>query len=232
MIHLGKWPTLRVVGEPVTEAEASRILVSTFSWWGAFANDKDWLGQVRAIAGEFGMPVEPLRDDFGSHDEYVKHAFRVWLPAFTTWTEEHGVLTTISPDSIGNDRITGTYRAWCHWDGLIEGQYSVGKDPGEDEILDEWEQIARLHPGLVLTADLISEHDDCRGDTSNPEGYTAAYRYHVANGMVRMEQSLSFEPLVLSDEYMHRAHNEDRMSSRGTTPERLRQAFRDLVGAR
>jgi hypothetical protein len=227
VIYLGKWPTLRVVGQPVSQWQASRILLSTYPWWG-FANDKGWLRQVREIAAEFGMPVEPLRSDFKTHDEYCTEQFRVFMPAFQEFCEQNGIICWMSADGIGNDMITGNYRSWCDWNGLIAGQFNIGKWVDEDEVLTTWKRIAELHPALTLTADLVSEQPDQQGGSDAVE-YTRAYRYHVARGTVSMQDYEDLEPLVLPQAYINRVMTVDRMDEQGVSPERLRQAFRDLL---
>jgi hypothetical protein len=179
--NLGKWPTIVVAGEPVTTRQAQHILIRCRSWMMEYSNTPGWIKSVHQLArDEIGYPIEPdARDDVygGDHDAFFADWARRWRPEYDAWCERYGVLGWISADKLECDLIASTYHSWCWPDGMIAGQFGIGKEPGEEEIREDWEAIAAQFPWLTLTAHLV------------PEGlstYTEAYQYQIADGRVEM----------------------------------------------
>lgn len=219
MWNWGKWPRLVVAGDPVTEEQADSILIRTMSWWLMFCNDKAWLAQVRAIATEAGLPMEPDRYAYTDHDAHLHETFRVWRPAFEKIAQRCGFLEYLSLDQLANDRILSSHLGWCSWSGVIGTVRSVGKDPGVDEIGEKWQQIAAAFPYLRLSAEVTAESG----------GREGAVRYEVADGAASWAESAHLPALEPPAAWVAEYEATDLMNERGVDPDRLRRALRSVL---
>lgn len=228
MTYLGKWPTMRVVGKPVSRHQAGDILICTTNWFDYFPKGSGWEHDVRVLASRYGMPMQPIYDK-SRHDEWFQETWHVWRPEFQKWCQTYGVMELNDFDGPGNDLITGSHRAWCNWDGEIAGQFNIGKDPSEFSVRDFFREVAHRFPFLDMTVDLISEHKDQRGDTSSEEGYTKASRLTIRGGGVHLNEQYEGDALVLPESWIRWQEGLNRMDERGVTPARLREAFEHLT---
>lgn len=213
-----KWPRLIVVGQPVTEQQASEILVRTNEWWWLSSNDRDWNRQVQRIAAEYGWPVEA---------EPGTEAAQNRSRAMRAWYERLGIL---SLSYCGNSRVMSSWiggaHGWCDWSGRIgTTEYNIGKWPSDEEVTDEWREIAAAFPYLDLTAQCVDDEG---------EGQLCA-QWRVRGGQVEYEPnptepvSALVEPdisgwvagLVFGGR-----------SERGVTSDRLREALAQVAATR
>lgn len=163
MRDLTKWPRLLVVGEPVTARQAEEIIIRTNHWY-LITNDTRFERDIYAAAGI------ALRDE-----SYV-------LPdavSLRDFERRHHVL---SLSYLHNHRIVSSWiggpHGWVDWDGNVGcDNYNVGKWPGRDEVLEDWEKIAEAFPYLNLRAQLLPDEGEC-------EAPAVEYRMH--NGVVEM----------------------------------------------
>lgn len=228
MIDLGKWPTMRVVGEPVTPEQAGDILICTAPWFDTFPKTEGWDREARVIAAEYGMPLQPARPHGNGHDDWFRETWHVWLPAFGEWRRKYGVLDVMNLDGPANDLIGTSYRAWCNWDGLVAGQFNIGKWPDADTVAEFFSEVADRFPYLRLTVDLVSEFESERGVITDATEYSRACRINVGDGCINVHEG-AVESLVLPDAWFDWQNGADRFVEQGVSPERLRQAFYHLT---
>jgi hypothetical protein len=231
MIDLGKWPTMRVVGKSVTPDQAGDILICTAPWFDTFPKSAGWERESREIAAEYGMPLQPVYEHGGDHGQWFRATWNSWVPSFNNWRRKHGVLEVMDLDGPCNDLITSSYRAWINWDGLVAGQFNIGKYPSEDKVAEFFQEVTDRFPYLNLAVDLISEHPDQRGRVDSRIDYSRAYRIVVHDGRIDTYEG-ELEQLELPDEFFRWQNSIDRMGDQGVTPERLRRAFDHLVSRR
>ncbi len=153
-----KWPLLLVVGESVTEEQASEILIRTNHWQSLHANDKRWLVQVQQVTADFGYPVEPEHVHGGDADDRLAVLKAQW-EAMDDWCVKVGVLEL---EYLLNDRVMSSWiggpHGWCDWSGRIgTSNYNIGKWPTTEEVTEEWRSIAEAFPYLTLTAQCIED---------------------------------------------------------------------------
>ena len=145
MDYLGKWPEMRVIGQPVTEEQANEIILRTsHSMFFSNTNDREWRATVEDIMGFKGR----------KHPATFEENMAI-LDANFARAEELGFLNL---EYIYNSRIASAYiggpHGWMDWDGTISGDnpYNVGKWPEADELIQEWTTVAEAFPFLDLTA--------------------------------------------------------------------------------
>lgn len=145
-----KWPTLTVVGPPVTREQAELILIRTCDL-DLHCNDRAWTAAAHRILTNTEHPwyldtpegrIAALKEEWAAKDRYRI----LWL------------------HYLGQDRVAnaakGSSGAWCDWDGTIGGRpYSIGKWPGESDITEDWTQIAEAFPFLRLRSQVVSLDD-------------------------------------------------------------------------
>lgn len=208
-----KWPRLIVVGEPVTEAQADEILIRTNGWWYLHSNDKRWLRALETVLAEHGYPVEPERRGASAEGD---DDWAIRFRALESWMDR---MRIVSLEYLHNSQITSAWiggpHGWCDWEGRIGcSSHNIGKWPNDEEVTDEWRQIAEAFPYLDLTAQCIDEEG---------EGPLAA-EWRVKDGVVaynaepstplaaRMDEPSLFACLMPGGE-------------RGVTIDRFRQAL-------
>lgn len=145
--NLGKWPRLLVKGDPVDPLEAQDILLRTTNFNALFCNDREWSNIIREI---FGLP---------SNENLSLENFREFDVAMQRVQERFRALDL---HYLCNHRIASAWiggpHGWCDWDGTIGcSTYNIGKWPREEEVKEEWDQIAAAFPYLKLTSQLVSE---------------------------------------------------------------------------
>lgn len=195
-----KWPLMAVVGEPVTEEQADDILIRTADWWMPFANDKEYLHQVQAVAAEFGYPPDvPHGEDR--------------LPTFMDrlkWGETVGMLSNI--EYLRTHRIFNS-NGWCDWDGTIGCKYGIGKWPSTGELTEQWTVIAEAFPFLTLTAQVFDE------PRNGLEDWPLCGEWRIAGGIATYvdDASVEIEPPAERVREM--------FDERGVSLDRLRSAL-------
>lgn len=144
---LPKWPAMVVVGEDVTSDQAAEILVRTDSW-GLGTNDKAWERRVREIAN-LPSPWEPEANIEVMKQRWAREElFRADLGALS--------LEYLSNSWIASAYIGGPH-GWCDWNGRIYSVgHNIGKWPGAEMVLDEWQKIAAAFPYLKLWCQLYN----------------------------------------------------------------------------
>jgi hypothetical protein len=227
IMNLGKWPTMRVLGERVTPDQAGDILICTAPWFVSFPKEGGWEHEARLIAKEYGMPLQPAYPHGGDHSKWFQTTWHSWMPVFNDWRTKHGVLEIMSEDGPCNNLISTTYRAWINWDGLIAGNFSIGKWPDQDDVAEFFANVAERFPYLALTADLLSEFPDVRGGKDETH-YESACRIQVSGGKVEVYEG-AVDPLILPDEFFRWQSNADWLDEQGVEADRLRRAFRHLT---
>lgn len=182
-----KWPRLTVTGTPVTREQAERILILT-DQLDLGCNDKTWQNAAHRILTGHDNPWSGREVD-----ERL-----ALLRAQTQARHRHGFLHL---SYLGNNRIAsaakGSTGAWCDWDGTIGARpYNIGKWPGQNEITDDWQEIARAFPFLNLRAQLVSfGHDHAyKSDGTHRAWGTWA----VADGAAVFDENAT-EPLECPD---------------------------------
>lgn len=139
-VELGKWPRLLIVGDSVTERQASEIILRTTT--GLYGNDKPFLRAVCDLLG-----VQP--GDYGC----------VEPGSFKRWRDS---VNAIAVRYLENDRIMSSWvggsRGWCDWDGRIGcATYNIGKWPHAGDVHGDWCLIARAWPFLNLRCQLVPD---------------------------------------------------------------------------
>jgi hypothetical protein len=138
---LTKWPRLLVLGDPVTPAQASQILIRT-DMWTLPGRDRGW---VQAVARLAGIPL----NRYGRIDEEAAQEFRAAVGGLD--------LSYLYNDRIVSDWLGGPH-GWCDWNGQIGcANYNIGKWPWVEEVHDEWTMIATEFPFLRLRAQLVRD---------------------------------------------------------------------------
>jgi len=150
-----KWPRLIVVGTPVTPAQAEHILVRTNAY--LMCNDHAWEKAARKIMG-----LVDMYDDFDESRREERGYLLEIINAEQASKENLGILPL---NYLYNTRIASSYiggfHGWCNWDGAIGcADYNIGKWPNEEEITEEWAQIANAFPYLNLASQAVSMCDD------------------------------------------------------------------------
>jgi hypothetical protein len=136
-VALPKWPAMVVVGESVTPEQAAEILVRTDNWH-ISTNDKAW---GRAVRETVGLP--PSSWELPEGEDRLERLKEIWA-AEDRFRQEVGVLQL---EYLSNSQIASCYvggpHGWCDWTGRIgSANYNIGKWPGADTVLEEWERIA------------------------------------------------------------------------------------------
>lgn len=174
-ISLPKWPALIVHGKPVTPDQAIEILFRTNDrWWST--NDREFINDLKAIF------ADDLDTRFDSHFLNLKHG---------VYDEKWGNLNL---EYLANSRICSSWiggtHGWCDWNGQIfSNNYNIGKWPQAEEVLAEWEAIAKAFPYLSLRSQLLN------GETCE-ENPVALVEFVVENGEVEWYQPTETMPVV------------------------------------
>lgn len=180
---LPKWPQMVVRGTPVTVDQAKEIIRRTDSSFTLHMSGNDHK-TVRLIATKLGLPSFMYYDPKAS-----KEAEMDWGAA----VEFRKLWGTISTEYVHNNWVSSAFvfgpHGWCHPDGTIRYDDNVGKWPGVDDIINDWDTLATEFPFLDLTATLMSG-ESCEDDTH------AVVTLKVKNGTVTVCPP---EPIVNSD---------------------------------
>lgn len=212
-LDLTKWPRLTVMGRPVTERQASEILLRTDGdWAGRACNNRPWTDTQRAVASEWGWPMPPRRGLTG--DEHFT-AYRDWYNRRAAWERRWGV---IELNYLSNWRISsqwfGGAHGWCDWDGAIGCRtWNIGKHPSAAEVRDDWQDIAKAFPYLELRAQLWPDEGDA----------PPVVEYVVSGGHVEVVKPT--DPIEPGNPWDHPTTIGNPEVEAGCTEQRLREAF-------
>lgn len=172
---LPKWPQMVVTGPRLREDLALEVIRRTDSWFvgGHGCNDRDG---DRRLAQRFRMPH--FQDYAERHPEGFD--WRAHWDRCERWKTAWGAIETnyVHNNWIGSSFIHGPH-GWCHPDGQLYYIDNVGKWPSVEEILADWQLLARAFPFLILTVTLMS--GESGSDDTRPVVAMA-----VADGQVRL----------------------------------------------
>lgn len=147
---LGKWPTMVVSGDPLTREQTNEVLLRTSHrrYWN-LTNDRAWEKDINDIVG---IEVAEHRTGFEER-----------LAVLARNESRYDELGFLHLSYTHNSQIASAYifgpHGWLNWDGVITGNmpYNVGKHPDEEELLEDWTQIAKAFPYLNLTVQFFAE---------------------------------------------------------------------------
>lgn len=164
--NLPKWPEIRVEGKSVSTKQAGEIILRTdsfLSWFGG--NDVEW---VKTLANLFDISYSDKypQTNRAEIDELCKKLERINL-------------NYIAPDRISSNYIEGLH-GWIDWDGKIGcSGYNIGKWPSVEEVLNDWQDVAKGFPFLNLRCQLFSKE-------GGEEGGKPIVEYTVKDGVATM----------------------------------------------
>lgn len=153
-VALPKWPGFLVTGKPVTPNQAAEIIIRTSDLYFG-GNDDSFRKQLWDAAGVKTEQSDGnyLRCDWRSVDK-AKARFQCLDLAQLT---NHQVISS----------WVGGPHGWCHWDGTIGcDSYNIGKHPYYQEVLEDWQTIAKAFPFLSLRSQLLD--GEISEDASQP----------------------------------------------------------------
>lgn len=178
-VGLPKWPQMIVVGQSVTEEQASEIIRRTDSFFvhGYGGNNRDFERAVRTITG---MPPDFF--DRMDEDKERPGAFAEIIEQERAWRERWGCIETsyVSNAWIASAFVYGPH-GWCHPDGTILHLDNVGKWPSASSIYEDWLTLVGEFPFLDLSVVL---YDGEQGEEE--EEKTAVIGFRVKNGAVEI----------------------------------------------
>jgi hypothetical protein len=147
MPGLPKWPQMRVWGPSITPKQAQEIIIRTDHFWqGGGGNDHDFQRRLCAAVDFPYMEYGDPDTDWNAYYEGTER-FRTSIGYVNTEYVRNGW--------ISNSFIFGP-SGWCWPDGTIRFVHNVGKWPSVEEILEDWQAIAKAWPFLDLDACLMS----------------------------------------------------------------------------
>jgi hypothetical protein len=225
--ELVKWPGLIVVGDKVTEDEASEIIIRTneFSF---YCNDLEWQRQLNGVI--YG--IEAAGTEYGDRkdlSELLGEMHGRSKNDITFDTDRRicniylGKYERLNLHYLQNDKIATSYsggpRGWCDWDGSIgASSYNIGKRPSCTEVYDEWKIIAEAFPFLNLRCQLINIETG-----EDDEEQIPVIEYVILNGAVDV---IKPNALLKRHEYVHNAKSHlDPTRERGCTIEKFKESL-------
>lgn len=179
---LPKWPALIVWGNPVSRDQAKEILIRTCGLEYFSTNDTDFKKELF----EFIYDVEV---GFGEYVSFLSDAVEGGWEESQKMADEVIIKTGNFYDNLGylgNEQICSSWiggaHGWCGWNGHIgTNNYNIGKWPSGEEVLHDWEIIAKAFPFLDLTCQLLS------GETCE-DNLEAVIQYRIKDGKVRVSK--------------------------------------------
>lgn len=143
---LSKWPRLLVWGETITPEQAKVVILETTNWYFS-SNSKNYEKTLYKLIGINS------RENLYGHVSYFQ--------------SENGILDL---QYLDNNWILSCWmggpHGWCNPDGTIfANTFNIGKWPEFEEVLEEWELIAKTFPFLKLNAQLVNNE----GKDDKPE---------------------------------------------------------------
>lgn len=195
-LALPKWPQCVVWGEKVTPEQAKEIILKTDN---SFTTGLEWSGNSRQFGKTLyqksfiSVHLKLLYSQFfGKWSEFVEDdSINVQLTKEQKMRLIDGVrLSEESTDEIlgvlplsymGNSRgisayVGGPY-GWMSVDGTIHHNTNIGKWPSTQELVEDWELIAKQFPYLNLTA-VYMNGESCEDET------TPIFGLKIENGKV------------------------------------------------
>jgi hypothetical protein len=150
--NLPKWPQMHVTGKPVTIEQAKEIIRRTdifFQNGGGFCggNNHEY---TRRIISSLGMTPFYLDIKSGNWSQFSSEGKR--------FKDEWGYIDTnyVFNKWVSSDYIEGPC-GWCHPDGTIGFIDNIGKWPKCEEVLKDWETLAKEFTFLNLGITLMND---------------------------------------------------------------------------
>lgn len=181
---LPKWPGLVIVGDAVTEEQASIINVQTTSLhWDS--NDREF---ERMLNTSLGLGERPRYPD-------PEQRFLDFFERINDISTELGILRL---NYLKNENVLSSYiggpHGWCDWKGNIGCcSYNVGKWPTGEDVYEEFRLIAEAFPFLTMKAQLLSE-ECCLALENNA---VPLIEYRVSQGICNVMKPT--KPLLKND---------------------------------
>lgn len=185
MLGLGlpKWPAMVVKGDPVTKEQAMEIIIRTSSFRYMFSNDKLFLQGLHYLI--FGHQVID-KEDIAKNLGLDYNQFEGWVDSkLAPFKQIEGLDYLESTSRIVSCWIGGP-KGWIDWDGnIFTNNYNIGKYPTVEEVLIEWDKIAKVFPFLNLRCQLFDGE-------SGQEGIKPLVEYVVSGGKVDLIKPVDF----------------------------------------
>lgn len=178
-----KWPILMVSGADVTLEQAGEIIRRTDCFFLAYGepsgNDHAW---IRLMEGMLSIPRRPRPEE--------PALLACELAQVEAWARAWGVIRThyVHNDWLSSNYISGP-NGWCRPDGKIGFFQPIGKYPGQDEVLADWQMIAAAFPFLRLAASVF--YDDAVADPSYTIGVHAGQAVLHPAGKLALHEPFS-----------------------------------------
>jgi hypothetical protein len=181
---LSKYPLMVVTGFPINQEQSLEIIRKTDTFItkgiGYSGNDNHYNKEIKDI-----LKLK-YSDDFSSYDEYIKWKEKY----FQKW----GIIST---EYILNNWIStnyfGGYDGWCHPDGEISYNSTIGKDPSVQDVYEDWVKIASAFNFLDIGITLFYDSDN-----SDRANYPVV-SFAIENGQVDVIDPKDFN--------VHKEHN-------------------------
>ena len=144
-----------VMGTPVTEEQATEIIVRTDSW-----KFKNWIGNLPDILRVIGIPV-PDRIEY--RDRKVLSVKDLVSEDLELVEKLRKDLCVLDLKHFYTERLTenifGNRRGWCTWMGRVFENYShvVDLTQKPSELLEDWALIAKAFPFLNLRCQIMDK---------------------------------------------------------------------------
>lgn len=205
MIDLTKWPRLIVAGDPVTREQANDILIRTNDRY-LFTNDSAW---EQAVAGVYGIAMGKYGLD--------------WQSAKTVFDQ----LRVLDLHYLNNSRVMSAWiggpHGWCDWDGRIGcNTHNIGKWPTVEEVQEDLDAIAGAWSFLRMQVQLV---------TDEGEGELAATWVVQDGAATFVEPGKRLPTADLTEGQVLDRLLTGRLSERGVSLERLREAVAQVAGS-
>lgn len=197
-IGLPKWPTLVVIGKPVTREQAMEIIIRT-DRLDPTSNDPSFERQLNEIVYGVSASSMELSDALKE-----LHGFENWNDSWIFREEkrkEVGCLEDLC--YLNNSQILSSWiggpHGWCQWNGNIEtSNYNIGKWPSVEEVYNEWKIIAKAFPFLDLKSQLFGhEAGETNWKTKELVPINPLIEFTIKNGEATM--SIPESPLKNPD---------------------------------
>lgn len=212
IVDLGKWPSLVVTGERISERAANEVIIRTTALEFLEVNDSEWNDLVM--------------DAFGLSRRRDQHN-QSWQEDLARLTAQEHELRTLPLQYLHNSRVSSAYiggpHGWCNWDGTIGcAGYSIGKWPDGLTIQRDLKAITTAFPYLNMTVQVVHENDVTEDEPH------ASITWYVHGDEIEYDVS-SRQPLVTPVELLSGPAMMNRFFSpggeRGAPIERIREAI-------
>lgn len=178
-INLPKWSRMVIIGDKVSSDQAAEIILRT-SDLEFMCDDHIWRQQLHR---ELCILPETTKD----------HWYSININKLRNIEKSLGIIDLYF---LRNYRIASNdIHGWCSWDGIIGGDYIIGKYPNASIIFGEWKDIAINWPFIKLKCQLWNDDDD--DENYYPSIPKPGIEFIIENGTVSI-----IEPKLIL-EYFH-----------------------------